>query len=61
MRVVNLHSFFEDLQDVQEEMALQEVQALQVVQGKQEKMVLREVQEEMAETEGMVHREPEVF
>jgi hypothetical protein len=54
-------------------MALQEVQALQVVrekqekmvlreiQGKQEKMALQEVQEEMAGTEGMVHREPEVF
>jgi hypothetical protein len=43
MRVVNLHSFFEDLQENQEEMALQEAQ------------------EEMVETEGMVHRESEVF
>jgi hypothetical protein len=49
MLVVNLHSFFEDLQENQEEMALQEIQEMQ------------EVQQEMAETEGMVHREPEVF
>jgi hypothetical protein len=55
MLVVNLHFFFEDLQDVQEEMAIQEVR------GKQEKMALQEAQEEMVETQGMVHREPEVF
>jgi phage terminase small subunit len=61
MLVVNLHSFFEDLQENQEEMVLQVVQALQVVQENQEKMALQEVQEEMAETEEMVHREPEVF
>jgi hypothetical protein len=67
MRVVNLHSFFEDLQENQEEMALQVVRekqekmVLREIQGKQEKMALQEVQEEMAGTEGMVHREPEVF
>jgi hypothetical protein len=44
MRVVNLPSFFEDLQENQEEMALQEVQELQVVQEKQEKMALQVVQ-----------------
>jgi hypothetical protein len=44
MQVVNLPSFFEDLQENQEEMALQEVQALQVVQEKQEKMALQVVQ-----------------
>jgi hypothetical protein len=43
MRVVNLPSFFEDLQENQEEMVIQEVPALQEVQGKQEKMALQEV------------------
>jgi hypothetical protein len=52
MLVVNLHSFFEDLQENQEEMALQ---------VKQAKMAQRELQEEMAETEGMVRREYEVY
>ena len=42
-------------------MALQEVQAPQVVQEKQEKMALRETQAEMAETEEMVHRGAEVM
>ena len=61
MLVVNLHSFFEDLQENQEEMALQEGQALQGVQVKQAKMAQRELQEEMAETEGMGRREHEVY
>ena len=52
MLVVNLHSFFEDLQENQEEMALQ---------VKQAKMAQREVQEEMAETEEMVRRVHEVY
>ena len=52
MLVVNLHSFFEDLQENQEEMALQVRQA---------KMAQREIQEEMAETEEMVRRVYEVY
>ena len=63
MLLVNLHSFFEDLQDHQEEMVVQENQeemAFKEIQVDQEKMAQWEVQAEMVETEKMVHKEPEV-
>jgi hypothetical protein len=46
---------------LQEVKSIQEVQAPQVVQEKREKMALREAQAEMAGTEEMVHRGPEVM
>jgi hypothetical protein len=54
MLVVNLHSSFEDLQEYQDEMVFKGIL------GNQEKMAQREVLEETAETEEMVHRVPKV-